>query len=125
MIGYTTAGTNQMATAVAFYDALFKEVGVQRLIDFGERGMAWGTAWDKPSFAVLRPYNGLPASAGNGSMVALTFGDREAVDRLHAKALALGGQDEGAPGLREGNFYAAYFRDLDGNKLCAFTILPS
>ncbi len=125
MIGYTTVGTNQMATAIAFYDALFKEVSVQRLIDFGERGMAWGTAWDKPSFAVLRPYNGLPASAGNGSMVALTFGDREAVDRLHAKALALGGRDEGAPGLRDGNFYAAYFRDLDGNKLCAFTILPS
>jgi predicted lactoylglutathione lyase len=43
---------------------------------------------------------------------------------MHAKAIALGGRDEGAPGLREGNFYAAYFRDLDGNKLCAFTIIP-
>ena len=125
MIGYTTVGTNQMAAAIAFYDALFKEVGVQRLIDFGERGMAWGVAWDKPSFAVLRPYDGQPATVGNGTMVALTFGTREAVDRLHAKAIVLGGRDEGGPGLRDGNFYAAYFRDLDGNKLCAFTILPS
>ena len=124
MIGYTTVGTNQMAQAVAFYDELFKEVGVQRLIDFGERGMAWGPSWDKPSFAVLRPYDGQSATVGNGSMVALTFGTREAVNAMHAKAIALGGRDEGAPGLREGNFYTAYFRDLDGNKLCAFTIIP-
>jgi len=113
-----------MAQAVAFYDELFKEVGVQRLIDFGERGMAWGPSWDKPSFAVLRPYDGQSATVGNGSMVALTLGTREAVNAMHAKAIALGGRDEGAPGLREGNFYAAYFRDLDGNKLCAFTIIP-
>ena len=125
MIGYTTVGTNQMAAAIAFYDALFKEVGVQRLIDFGERGMAWGVGWDKPSFAMLRPFDGQPATVGNGTMVALSFGSRETVNALHAKAIALGGRDEGAPGLRDGNFYAAYFRDLDGNKLCAFTILPS
>jgi len=123
MIGYTTVGTNQLAVAVAFYDELFKEVGVHRLIDFGERGMAWGVSWDKPSFAVLTPFDGLPATVGNGSMVALTFGTREAVNAMHARAMALGGRDEGAPGLREGNFYAAYFRDLDGNKLCIFTIL--
>jgi len=123
MIGYTTVGTNQMPAALAFYDELFKAVGVQRLIDFGERGVAWGVSWDKPSFAVLRPYDGQPATVGNGSMVALTFGTREAVDALHARAMALGGADEGAPGLREGNFYAAYFRDLDGNKLCAYAII--
>ena len=123
MIGYTTVGTNQMAAAVAFYDQIFKEVGVQRLIDFGERGMAWGVSGDKPGFAVLRPYDGQPATVGNGTMVAMTFGTREAVNAMHAKATALGGRDEGAPGLREGNFYAAYFRDLDGNKLCIYTIV--
>jgi catechol 2,3-dioxygenase-like lactoylglutathione lyase family enzyme len=123
MIGYTTVGTNQRAQAVAFYDELFKEVGVHRLIDFGARGMAWGVSWDKPSFAVLTPFDGQSATVGNGSMVALTFGTRESVNALHAKAVALGGRDEGAPGLREGNFYAAYFRDLDGNKLCVFTII--
>ena len=117
MIGYTTVGTNQMAAAIAFYDALFKEVGVQRLIDFGERGMAWGVGWDKPSFAVLRPFDGQPATVGNGTMVALAATSREQVDAVHAKALELGGADEGAPGERWPGFYAAYFRDLDGNKL--------
>jgi catechol 2,3-dioxygenase-like lactoylglutathione lyase family enzyme len=123
MIGYTTVGTNDLAAAVSFYDPLFKAVDIHRLIDFGARGILWGKAWDQPGYAVMTPYDGQPATVGNGSMVALAFATREAVDTLHAKALSLGGRDEGAPRLREGNFYAGYFRDLDGNKLCAFTIV--
>lgn len=123
MIGYTTVGTNNLPAALAFYDDLFAAVGIGRLIDFGARGVAWGVAWDKPCFAVLTPYDGQVATVGNGSMVALVFTDREMVEQLHAKALALGGQDEGAPRLREGNFFAGYFRDLDGNKLCAYTFI--
>ncbi len=121
MIGYTTLGTNDLPRAAAFYDALFEVIGIRRMMDFG-RGYAWGSSMDKPGFGVLLPYNGEPATVGNGVMVALVMDSRAKVDALHAKALALGGRDEGAPGLREGGFYAAYFRDLDGNKLNAFCV---
>lgn len=120
MIGYTTLGTNDLGRAEVFYDALFASVGIKRLGSFGKRGTAWGTAWDKPCFAVMTPFDGQAATAGNGTMVALAYKDSAQVDALYAKALALGAQDEGAPGSRGGGFYGAYFRDLDGNKLCAF-----
>ncbi|MEJ6005874.1 VOC family protein [Paucibacter sp. AS339] len=121
MIGYTTLGTNDLPRAAAFYDALFEVIGIKRMMDFG-RGYAWGVGMDKPGFGVMLPYNQQPATVGNGVMVALTVDSRAKVDALHAKALALGGQDEGAPGLRGEGFYAAYFRDLDGNKLNAFCV---
>lgn len=121
MIGYTTLGTNDLPRAAAFYDALFEVIGIKRMMDFG-RGYAWGVGMDKPGFGVMLPYNQEPATVGNGVMVALTVDSRAKVDALHAKALALGGQDEGAPGLRGEGFYAAYFRDLDGNKLNAFCV---
>ena len=70
--------------------------------------------------AVTKPFDGKPASFGNGVMVALDARDPAQVDRIHAIALANGGSDEGAPGVRGGGFYAAYFRDPDGNKLNAF-----
>ena len=122
MIGYTTVGTNDLARATAFYDTLFATAGIKQLGSFGGRGLAWGTAWDRPCFAVMTPFDQQPASVGNGCMVALVFRDRGVVDALYAKALELGGKDEGAPGSRGGGFYGAYFRDLDGNKLCAFTM---
>jgi len=121
MIGYTTLGTNDLPRAAAFYDALFEVICIKRMMDFG-RGYAWGLGMDKPGFGVMLPYNQEPATVGNGVMVALTVDSRAKVDALHAKALALGGQDEGAPGLRGEGFYAAYFRDLDGNKLNAFCV---
>jgi catechol 2,3-dioxygenase-like lactoylglutathione lyase family enzyme len=119
MIGYTTLGTNDLPRAAAFYDELFAVIGAKRLMEF-ERGYAWGVSMDKPGFGVLRPFDGQPASVGNGVMVALAVESQDQVNALHAKALALGGKDEGAPGQRGGGFYAAYFRDLDGNKLNAF-----
>ena len=89
----------------------------------------WGTGFGKPALAVTRPYNGEPAVAGNGNMVSLAVDERAKVDALYAKALELGGTDEGAPGLRteEGAraFYGAYFRDPDGNKLCVFRVGPA
>ncbi|MFG6440104.1 VOC family protein [Roseateles sp. LKC17W] len=119
MIGYTTLGTNDLPRAAAFYDELFALIGIKRIMDFG-RGYAWGTGMDKPGFGVMLPFDGKPASVGNGVMVALVVDSQEKVQALHAKALALGGTDEGAPGPRDEGFYAAYFRDLDGNKLNAF-----
>lgn len=119
MIGYTTLGTNDLPRAAAFYDELFAVIGIKRMMDFG-RGYAWGMSMDKPGFGVMLPFDGQPATVGNGVMIALVVDSRDKVDALHAKALALGGKDEGAPGLRGEGFYAAYFRDLDGNKLNAF-----
>lgn len=122
MIGYTTVGTNDLTRAAAFYDAWFDVVGIKQLGQFG-RGVAWGATWDKPCFAVMTPHDGLPATVGNGTMISLVYKESAQVDSLHAKALELGGKSEGAPGNRGGGFYGAYFRDLDGNKLCAFCMV--
>ncbi|MEF8726937.1 MAG: VOC family protein [Accumulibacter sp.] len=121
MIGYVTLGTNDLARAAAFYDELLKEVGARRLWEF-PRGIAWGVAEDKPSLCIMTPFDGRPASVGNGVMVALAATSREQVGRVHARALALGGTDEGAVGPRGDGFYAGYFRDLDGNKLDVFCL---
>lgn len=116
MIAYTTIGTNDLPRAAAFYDALLAEVGAGRAIDMG-RLIAYAAAKGQPMFAICTPENGKPATAGNGTMIALAAENPAAVDRLHAKALALGATDEGAPGVRGGMFYIGYFRDLDGNKV--------
>jgi catechol 2,3-dioxygenase-like lactoylglutathione lyase family enzyme len=130
VIGYVTVGTNDLDRARAFYDALLGEIDASRLMELPDNGFTlYGTGWGRPGVAVTRPYNGQPAEPGNGHMIALVVDARDKVDRLHAKALELGGADEGAPGLRgpEGDraFYGAYFRDLDGNKLCAFRLGPA
>lgn len=119
MIGYTTLGTNDLDRATAFYDELLALLGAKRGMSF-PRGHLWTTGPGQPMFGVLRPFDGQPATAGNGTMVALACPDAATIDALHAKALALGGRDEGAPGERFPGFYAAYCRDLDGNKLCFF-----
>jgi predicted lactoylglutathione lyase len=121
MIGYVTLGTNDLPRAAAFYDALLGEIGAKRLFD-GERGIGWGVAMDKPSLAVMKPFDGQPATVGNGVMAALVVNSREKVERVHKKALELGGADEGAVGPRGDGFYCGYFRDLDGNKLNAFVM---
>ncbi len=119
MIGYVTIGTNDIGRAAAFYDALLGELGAKRFMEF-ETFIAWSAAPNKPAISVTRPYDGKPATVGNGMMVALAVDSRDKVDRVHARALELGGTDEGAPGPRTDNFYAGYFRDLDGNKLNVF-----
>ncbi|MBL8363054.1 MAG: VOC family protein [Rubrivivax sp.] len=119
MIGYVTLGTNDLPRAAAFYDALLAEVGARRLFDM-ERGIAWGVAMDKPSLGVMKPYDGQPATVGNGVMAALVVDSREKVDRVYARAMSLGARDEGPAGPRGNGFYAGYFRDLDGNKLNVF-----
>ncbi|MFN3388695.1 MAG: VOC family protein [Allosphingosinicella sp.] len=130
MIGYATVGTNDLDRARAFYDALLGEIGARRVLEFAENGFTlYGTGGRRPGLAVTRPYAGGEARPGNGTMVALVMDSRDRVDSFHARALELGGTDEGAPGLRgpEGDqaFYGAYFRDLDGNKLCAFCVGPA
>ncbi|NVJ98670.1 MAG: VOC family protein [Alphaproteobacteria bacterium] len=118
MIGYTTVGTNDIEKATAFYDALFAEMGAKRTMDF-DVFKVWSTG-EGPGFSVTLPYNKEAATVGNGVMIALSAPNTETVDRLYAKAMELGATDEGAPGARGEGFYAAYFRDLDGNKLNFF-----
>jgi len=119
MIGYTCVGTNNLEKAVAFYGELLGILGAKEAFR-NDRGVGWGTAPDKPMFSVLKPFDGKAATIGNGSMVSLAAATPDQVNALHAKALSLGGSCEGPPGARSDNFYAAYFRDIDGNKLGAF-----
>jgi catechol 2,3-dioxygenase-like lactoylglutathione lyase family enzyme len=119
MIGYVTIGTNDMARAAKFYDALLAEVGGKRSME-SDRFISWSAGPASPGVGIAKPFDGKPASVGNGMMVALMCDSPAKVKAVYDKAIKLGGKDEGAPGQRWGNFYAAYFRDLDGNKLNAF-----
>jgi len=119
MIGYVTLGTNDLARAAAFYDAIAAELGVSRMMEF-DNFIAWGKEGGGAGIGLTRPFDGNPATVGNGVMVALEARDVEQVQRLHAIALANGGTCEGPPGPRGEGFYAGYFRDPDGNKLNAF-----
>ncbi|MCZ8018727.1 VOC family protein [Novosphingobium sp.] len=121
MIGYVTVGTNDLARAAKFYDAIAAELDTPRMMEF-DSFIAWGTANGPAGIAVTKPYDGQPATVGNGVMVAFEAKDKDQVDRLYAIALANGGTDEGAPGPRGEGFYAGYFRDPDGNKLNAFVM---
>lgn len=120
MIGYTTIGTNDLDKALTFYDALLGELGGKRVMETAN-GHLYGFA-QGPLFGVTKPFDGKVQACGNGNMIALRCPNRDKVGELHARALSLGGADEGAPGDRGGGFYGAYFRDLDGNKLCVFTM---
>lgn len=119
MIGYAMLGTNDLARATAFYDTLLGTIGAKRWMET-DTFIMWAWAPDKAALGVIKPFDGKPATVGNGNMIALIMDNKDKVDALHRKALELGGSDEGAPGQRGEGFYAAYFRDLDGNKLNAF-----
>ena len=120
-LGYATVGSNKLEEAKKFYDALFSPEGVAPAFEHPSGGRVYGKDGSL-FFGVLGPYDKMPATIGNGSMVALNFDNRAQVDAYHARALSLGGTDEGAPGERGPSFYFSYFRDLDGNKLCAYAI---
>lgn len=131
MIGYVTLGTDDIARARTFFDALFAPVGATRLMQMGDEDggfTLWGVGFDKPAVAVTRPYDKGAAHTGNGNMVALVFDEKAKVDAIHASALELGGSDEGAPGYRGDpsmGFYAGYFRDPDGHKFAAYCLSPA
>jgi catechol 2,3-dioxygenase-like lactoylglutathione lyase family enzyme len=122
MIGYVTLGSNDVPRAAKFYDELLALIGAGRFYE-GEKFVAWATGPGTPGLSVITPFDGNPATVGNGTMVAIAVDSPEKVHEVHAKALELGATDEGAPGPRVDNFYAGYFRDLDGNKLNAFCMV--
>jgi len=130
MLTYVYLGTNDLARASAFYDAVLAPLGMQRCItgdaQWDRIAAGWGTYQDdgarELALWVGVPFDGQAASTGNGTMVAFSARSWRQVDDFHAAALAHGGRSEGAPGLRahyNPDFYAAYVRDPDGNKLAA------
>ncbi len=126
MIGYVTLGTNDLPRAVKYYDELFGSLGIKRFMEEENYFVAWAPSPEQPSVAVSVPFNQEAATVGNGTMVALLMESPQQVDAFYAKAIELGGTDEGKPGFRPADatsgFYAGYFRDLDGNKLNAFCL---
>nr|WP_294517216.1 VOC family protein [uncultured Rhodopila sp.] len=123
MLSHVYIGIADFEHALAFYSAVLDTLGLTQKFSQPEKSWAgWmqpGIA--RPLFLIGLPYNGEPATPGNGQMVALLAPTREAVDRCHAVALENGGRCEGPPGLRpqyHSNYYGAYVRDPDGNKLC-------
>ena len=121
MIGYVTLGTNDLERGARFYDALAEELGTKRMMEW-PNAIAWGTPGGSAGIGLTKPFDGNSATVGNGVMVALEAKSRAQVDRVYAMALDQGGACEGPPGERGPGFYAAYFRDLDGNKLNAFVM---
>jgi lactoylglutathione lyase len=122
MLSHVYIGINNFEPALAFYSALMEAVGArQRFVDTSKRWAAWQPAeGERPLFVIGAPYDGQPAGCGNGQMFALMATSREMVDRAYAAAREHGAKCEGAPGLRpqyHANYYGAYFRDLEGNKL--------
>jgi catechol 2,3-dioxygenase-like lactoylglutathione lyase family enzyme len=123
MLSHVHIGITDFDRALAFYSGVMGELGFP--LKFSEPAKPWA-GWmpataGRPLFVIGAPYNGERAEPGNGQMVALLAPSREAVDRCYAKAIASGARSEGEPGLRpeyHANYYGAYFRDPDGNKIC-------
>lgn len=123
MFSHVTLGVSDFDAAFRFYGPLLAMLGLE--LKFREDERAWA-GWkaqgaDRPLFIVGRPFDGEPPTPGNGAMTALLAPDRETVQRVYQAAIEAGGCSEGVPGLRpeyHPNYFGAYFRDLDGNKLC-------
>jgi predicted lactoylglutathione lyase len=119
MIGYATLGTNDLDRAGAFYDRIAEALGGKRVFR-NDRGIGWSSGKGVPMLMVMKPFDGKPASAGNGTMIAIPAGNKEMVDAVYKLAIELGAQDEGPAGPRGERFYGGYFRDPDGNKLAVY-----
>jgi len=130
MLSYIYFGTNDLARAIAFYNPVLAPLGMKRCVtgdpDWDRTSAGWGTYEDdgrrELAFWIGIPFDQQPATVGNGSMVAFKARSWDEVDQFHAEALKHGGTSDGPPGLRlhyNPDFYAAYVRDPDGNKIAA------
>jgi catechol 2,3-dioxygenase-like lactoylglutathione lyase family enzyme len=123
MIGFVMVGTNNLNRAIDFYDVLLETINLNRSVT-NERYAGYSSK-DKPKdieFYVTEPVNKEKASFGNGTQISFIVSSKEIVNKFYNTGIKLGGKDEGAPGIRSGDYYC-YIRDLDGNKICAFTNL--
>lgn len=126
MFSHVTVGSNDVAKAKTFYDGLGRALGIERLVDY-PNAVGYGRKGGRPQLWVLNPVDRKAATVGNGITVGLEASDRPAVDAAHAAGLSAGGKDEGPPGLRphyHPNYYGAYLRDPDGNKICVVCHKP-
>jgi catechol 2,3-dioxygenase-like lactoylglutathione lyase family enzyme len=132
MIAYVTFGADDLARAKRFYCAFLPALGYA--LEEGPEGLSFtlptpaGPAPAPPDLYIKAPFDGRPASAGNGTMVAFEARDQAQVRALHAAALAAGGVDAGRPGFRAAygpRFYVGYLRDPQGNKIALFSSNPA
>ena len=121
MIGFVMVGTNNLDKAIKFYDVLLKTIELQRVVT--NEKYAGFASKEKPAeveFYVTNPVNNKKANFGNGTQISFLVHSKDLVNNFYNTGIKLGGKDEGAPGIRSGDYYC-YLRDLDGNKICTFT----
>ncbi|MBI3197236.1 MAG: VOC family protein [Rhodospirillales bacterium] len=120
MFSHVTIGSNDIARAKGFYESLLNPLGLVRHADYPE-AFGYGPAGGRPQIWIVRPLDKKAATVGNGITVGLDAPNRPAVDAAYKAGMAAGGKDEGVPGVRahyHPNYYGAYLRDPDGNKIC-------
>ena len=121
MIGFVMVGTNNLDKAINFYDTLLNTIELQRVVTNEKyAGYASKNKPEEVEFYVTNPVNQEKATFGNGTQISFLVKSKDLVNNFYNTGLKLGGKDEGAPGIRSGDYYC-YVRDLDGNKICAFT----
>ena len=121
MIGFVIVGTNNLDKATKFYDTLLDVIELERVVTNEKYiGYASKEKSDEIEFYVTNPVNKEKATFGNGTQISFLINSKDLVNSFYNVGIKLGGKDEGAPGIRSGDYYC-YFRDLDGNKICAFT----
>ena len=121
MIGFVMVGTNNLDKATKFYDTLLDVIELERVVTNEKYiGYASKEKSDEIEFYVTNPVNKEKATFGNGTQISFLINSKDLVNIFYNVGIKLGGKDEGAPGIRSGDYYC-YFRDLDGNKICAFT----
>ena len=120
MIGFVMVGTNNLDKAINFYDTLLNTIELQRVVTNEKyAGYASKNKPDEVEFYVTNPVNKEKASFGNGTQISFLVKSKDLVNNFYNIGIKLGGKDEGAPGIRSGDYYC-YFRDLGGNKVCVF-----
>tara|TARA_B100000035_G_scaffold126563_1_gene107726 strand:+ start:230 stop:607 length:378 start_codon:yes stop_codon:yes gene_type:complete len=121
MIGFVMVGTNNLDKAIKFYDNLLNTIELQRVVTNEKyAGFASKQKPDEVEFYVTNPVNSKQATFGNGTQISFLVNSKDLVNNFYNIGIKLGGKDEGAPGIRSGDYYC-YLRDLDGNKICAFS----
>ena len=123
MIGFVMVGTNNLDKATKFYDTLLDVIELERVVT-NEKYIGYASIekLDEVEFYVTNPVNKDKATFGNGTQISFLVNSKDLVNNFYNTGIQLGGKNEGAPGIRSGDYYC-YFRDLDGNKICAFAKL--
>ena len=121
MFSFITIGTNDLKNSKIFYNELLQLINIKNVIETDRYiGYAKNSSLNKVEFYLMLPHNKKTATFGNGTMITFDIISKKDVDMFYNLALKLGATDEGLPGPRHEEHYYAYFRDLDGNKICAF-----